>query len=372
MSAPPEATETCPPLPLTFIGRGADYFRVWSVNLLLTVITLGLYSPWAKVRREKFFHQNTRLAGASFDYHGRPLAIFVGRAIAFALIGLTQLQGLDPSIATIATAMVLALLPLLMQRSVRFRLANASWRGLRFGFDGRARQAYRLFLGHGLVAGLLTLLPLAAIGAGGPPGIAMLVPLALALQFPVALADWRRFVAGHARYGTLPFACDVSRGAFVRVWLGVYGLWIGTGLTGIAVLALVGSLDPTAPGDGRATVGAVAGAAFAYLLAATLWPWVTARTQNLVWNRMRIGQHRLRSTLDVRAFVRLQLVNLALTVITLGLYRPFAIVASVRARVDAMALLPAHDLSDALAGGAAATRAIGDEAVDLLGLDFSL
>ncbi len=40
------------------------------------------YGPgWAKVRREKFFHQSTRLAGAGFDYHGKPMVILRGRVV---------------------------------------------------------------------------------------------------------------------------------------------------------------------------------------------------------------------------------------------------------------------------------------------------
>ena len=59
----------------TFTGSGSEYFRIWIVNLILSVVTLGIYSAWAKVRRLEYFYRNTRVAGASFDYHGRPLAI---------------------------------------------------------------------------------------------------------------------------------------------------------------------------------------------------------------------------------------------------------------------------------------------------------
>lgn len=61
-----------PPEPLHFTGSGGEYFHIWIVNLLLTILTLGVYSAWAKVRRLQYFCRNTRLAGASFDYHGNP------------------------------------------------------------------------------------------------------------------------------------------------------------------------------------------------------------------------------------------------------------------------------------------------------------
>ncbi|MET2872051.1 DUF898 family protein, partial [Exiguobacterium profundum] len=62
------------PLRLRFIGSGSEYFRIWIVNLLLTIVTLGIYSAWAKVRTLQYFYRNTQLAGSSFDYHGSPIA----------------------------------------------------------------------------------------------------------------------------------------------------------------------------------------------------------------------------------------------------------------------------------------------------------
>lgn len=75
-SAPVSATETQPdpkpfgvasnaastlgstpgaPIPFRFTGTGSEYFRIWIVNWLLTLLTLGIYSAWAKVRRIQFF-----------------------------------------------------------------------------------------------------------------------------------------------------------------------------------------------------------------------------------------------------------------------------------------------------------------------------
>jgi uncharacterized membrane protein YjgN (DUF898 family) len=72
---------------LSFHGSGREYFRIWIVNLLLSIVTLGIYSAWAKVRRLNYFYRNTRLAGASFDYHASPIAILKGRIAAALLFG---------------------------------------------------------------------------------------------------------------------------------------------------------------------------------------------------------------------------------------------------------------------------------------------
>ena len=65
-----------------FRATGSEYFRIWIVNLLLTIVTLGIYSAWAKVRRLRYFYGSTALEGTSFDYHADPKAILKGRLIA--------------------------------------------------------------------------------------------------------------------------------------------------------------------------------------------------------------------------------------------------------------------------------------------------
>ncbi len=35
--------------PLNFTGKGSEYFKIWIVNIALSLITLGIYSAWAKV-----------------------------------------------------------------------------------------------------------------------------------------------------------------------------------------------------------------------------------------------------------------------------------------------------------------------------------
>jgi uncharacterized membrane protein YjgN (DUF898 family) len=59
--------------PFEFTSTGREYFGIWIVNILLTVLTLGIYSAWAKVRRNRYVYGNTRLLGSGFDYHAQPM-----------------------------------------------------------------------------------------------------------------------------------------------------------------------------------------------------------------------------------------------------------------------------------------------------------
>ena len=72
--------------PFEFRGNSAEYFRIWVINLALSLLTLGIFSAWAKVRRERYFYGNTWVAGAPFEYLASPINVLKGRLIAFALL----------------------------------------------------------------------------------------------------------------------------------------------------------------------------------------------------------------------------------------------------------------------------------------------
>jgi uncharacterized membrane protein YjgN (DUF898 family) len=128
--------------PLRFTGSGQEYFRIWIVNLLLTVATVGIYSAWAKVRRQQYFHRNTHLDGSVLDYHARPWAILRGRLLALALVGAYNLAfKLSVPVGVATAAVVAALFPWLLVQSLRFRAQVTSYRGVRFGFVGTVRDA---------------------------------------------------------------------------------------------------------------------------------------------------------------------------------------------------------------------------------------
>ncbi len=76
----PSAIETPnPPVAAAFQfhGDAREYFRIWIVNTLLTLLTLGLFSAWAKVRKRRYLRGNTELLGHRFDYTADPKRILV-------------------------------------------------------------------------------------------------------------------------------------------------------------------------------------------------------------------------------------------------------------------------------------------------------
>ena len=134
--------------PIVFTGKSSEYFGIWIVNLLLSIVTLGIYSAWAKVRRKKYFYNNTLIENVGFDYHAKPISILKGRIIAFVLFALYVYgKGSSPILAGILVIVFFLALPWLIVRGSLFNARNTSHRGLRFDFKGTVSQAIRVYIG---------------------------------------------------------------------------------------------------------------------------------------------------------------------------------------------------------------------------------
>jgi uncharacterized membrane protein YjgN (DUF898 family) len=103
-------------LAFRFTGSGKEYFRIWIVNLFLSVATLGIYSAWAKVRRLQYFDRNTELAGAVFDFRGDPKAILRGRVLGVVMLAAYHYAfGFSRTFGVTVVALLLLALPFLLR-----------------------------------------------------------------------------------------------------------------------------------------------------------------------------------------------------------------------------------------------------------------
>lgn len=352
--APPPEPEV-----LAFTGGGAEYFRIWIVNVTLTVLTLGVYSAWAKVRRQQFFARHTRLAGAGFDYHGPPLAILRGRAVALVLFGAYSLAGYwSPRAAFIAVAALGAVMPWLMRRSLRFRAHNTSYRGLRFRFEGSNAGAYGVFLG---------------------------LPIATMLSFFLAGPYWhhqmRAYQHDHAGFGRerFTFAAPVSgfyltylrAGLFLFMFV-IVGAVVA-GIAGAVIAAVIGgtSADPLDRGVPFFLVVFMVAALYAAAIVG-VQSLVGASVQNLVWNHTWLRQHRFVNRVSFPRLYVIRFTNLAATLLTAGLYRPFAQVRLARYLASCFTFVPARPIDTIEAADPERVGAVGEEAADLFDFDIAL
>jgi uncharacterized membrane protein YjgN (DUF898 family) len=357
-------------LQLHFTGSGKEYFRIWIVNLLLTVATLGIYSAWAKVRRLQYFDRNTRLANASFDFSGDPRAILKGRLLAVALLGLYHYAFGFSLAFGMALAAVLALgLPFLLRGALRFRLANTHYRGLRFGFDGAVGGAYRVYLPPVVTV----LLPGVLASINPQSKLLLLVPMAY-LAWPLMYGHMKGYQQRYLRYGDQRAQFAVPARRFFRPYLWA-GLLVLAGVVGAVALVTLGSAALARRGTAGLNValnGVFIAVPIIYISILATIPLLQARISNLVWSNTTWPGLRIHSSLRFWGMLKLQAANTLLTLLTLGLYRPFAVVRVYRYRLAHLSVQASGRFDDIVArtvprqGGGA-----GDGAADFIGIDLS-
>lgn len=341
--------------PFSFSGSGSEYFRIWIVNLLLSIITLGIYSAWAKVRRTTYFYNSTSVAGSSFDYHGNPLSILKGRFVALMLILLYQLAHRTSGIASLIILTVVGLaMPWLIWKSLQFKLYNSSYRGIRFNFRGSLKQAYTVYL----------LWPLVSMAS-------------LFMASPLAHQRLKKFQHEESRFGRSHFSFNATVGSFYKRYLIFSLIW----LAGIVVIAVLfgGSIFAMASKAGDRTQLSAASAFAGVVLIIGIYAWTfllfpvaSMLIQNLIWNHTQLGSHQFRCQMRWGRVVYLSATNLIGVICTLGLFMPFAHVRWLRYRVESMTLLENDSLEDFVADEKAQVSATGEGMADLLDFDLSL
>jgi uncharacterized membrane protein YjgN (DUF898 family) len=367
-------------LHIRFVGSGSEYFRIWIVNLLLTLLTLGLYYPFAKARKLRYFHGVTEVGGHAMSFHANPWLMLRGYLLVGAMVVLYSLAShVSPVAGLVAFCIVAALWPALWHSSMRFRLANTGWRGLRFRFTGTLGGAYKVMLPWAALAACfvgagVALVPEPGVQSGPTAVLPALLPLALMLLFPALLWVMRRYQHDHYAVGGEQTRFSASMGSFYRVF-GLAALLF----VGIIALVLIGAATLVRLIPGGTIVG---GAAFQLVLLllvsyiavlSLVGAFIGARLQNLVWQGTRSRHVGFESRLGVGPLARLTLKNWLLIVLTLGLYFPFAAVAMARLRLEAV-LVQFDTNPDALVSVASHLNetVAGDAAGDLFGIDIGL
>lgn len=385
------APAALPPAPrvlrIRFTGSGSEYFRIWAVNLLLILVTLGLYLPFAKARRIRYFYANTLVDGQALSFHGDAWKMFRGFVLLVVLMGIYSGAGhLSSTAAFVAFLILCAVWPALWRASLQFRLGNTSWRGMRMRFEGSLAGAY--------LACAPTYLPTMALVAGStllapdtPPQASQLTAaawvnlagvLGILLLTPWSLTLFKRYQHNGYRIASQHSRVRLSLAKVYLLGLKTVGVAVLPMLMAMAIVATFVVLSRAlGAGPDRVMLGTVmiaVGVTLGYLLMfAVVMPYGAARMQNLAWNGTRSEALAFRSDLCFFPLLRLTLKNWLLTALTLGLYRPFAAVATASLRLEAVSIGCDEDPADWVAASQAGhADATGDIAGDFFGIDMGL
>jgi uncharacterized membrane protein YjgN (DUF898 family) len=368
-----------------FHGRGGEYFKIWIVNLVLSILTLGIYSAWAKVRNKQYFYGNTEFEGSTFSYLASPITILKGRLIAMAILIAYSFATNTPVwwVSAFAVLGMILVSPFFVQRSLMFNARNSAYRNIRFNFGGSFKEAALIFAALPiaclmLVAGTMFLGQ--QIGALWLGGIAVLLVFALAM--PYFVFRQKDYFVGNSEFGTTAFEFSATRADFFATW-GKLVLWtilafVGAMLVAGVVGAIFGVSMASLGGDGEAEAGAMAAmipmliAIYLIMGVAYLFPFIyySVKINNLVFNNTSIDGFQLNANYALGSYGKLVLVNTLLTVLTLGFFRPWAMVRTARYKAEHMSVVAVHELDTFVAAEEQHVSALGEEVGDFYDLDF--
>lgn len=379
--------------PLSFTGQGSEYFKIWIVNLLFILVTCGIYYPWAKLRKQKYLHRNLILDGAAFDYHAKPRALFIGMVVALVLSGAYFLMAhLDSVPALLGITVVLsALVPWLIWKAFRFRLAVTTYRALPFKFVGSLKDAYIMIVPQFVMLAVLDFAMMNVredLQGKIPPDMKLIGVFYLLVLFlaPALHLFLKRYQHNNYQWTSLRSQLSTSYKNIYFEYLKYVGIVLGASvLFGVLVAIVIGIAGLGGVAFGR---GGLSGLSFVFVflmfisvfigyasLFALFSSQFTARFQNLIWNQTTAHGVTFKSELNPWGLFWLYFKNSFFILITAGIYWPFAAmkVAKLRAAsVSVHADAPLMMLAAAMLGEAREQNAVGDAVGDVFGVDIGM
>ena len=375
-----------------FNGNANEYFKIWIVNIALTILTLGIYSAWAKVRTRRYFYGNTTLDGSSFDYHADPLNILKGRLIVLAVIIVYMLTTqFVPMLEAGFFLVYMVGLPWMFVKSLQFNARNSSYRNIRFDFDGTMKEAAIVFIG----IGLLTI-------------------VTFGLATPYFIKRFKQFSIDNSYFGTTPFSFGATTGDFYRIYLRAMIIPLIIAVIGIiaaiAIPAYHAVNSPQAPMEQteqvqemtpeqkqaemqrqidqitadaglqsntpspEAEAAASMAAAITFIVTMAFYLligiYIQTRTANLVLCSTSLEEHKLVSKLRVRNMFYIHVTNIVAAIASLGLLIPWCKIRLTRYRLDNLSFMAQGDIDGFIANERDNVKATAGEFADAFDLDM--
>ncbi|VYU46072.1 DUF898 family protein [Metakosakonia massiliensis] len=136
-----------------FHGEGLKYFGICLVNFLLSIVTLGIFVPWAMVRSRRYIYQNMELNGVRFGYHASGGALLASWLLFFVLysIIIVVMRLIHPAFGSLALLLLMLVMPFLMVKSLQYNAMMTTLNNVRFAFNCSMKSAWWVMMGLPLV-----------------------------------------------------------------------------------------------------------------------------------------------------------------------------------------------------------------------------
>lgn len=272
-----------------FRGDGMEYFKIWIVNILLTIVTLGIYSAWAKVRNNRYFYSNLYLDDANFRYLANPITILKGRIIAIlAFIAYYVATIFAPVIAVIIAIALLFAIPYFINQSVAFTNRMSAYKNIQFRFKGAYGEAFMV----------IYIWPLLGI-------------LTLGILYPLAILKANEYFVRNSSYGTTKFDFKATYKDYGMIFLTMIGIALVVGVP----VGLVAYFLPAF---------AMISPLLLFVMYFGLFVYFMVSMTNVFYTSLSLVEHKFDAKLTISGQTKVILINLFFTLITLGLYLPAA------------------------------------------------
>lgn len=309
-----------------FRGDGLEYFKIWIVNILLTIVTLGIYSAWATVRNNRYFYSNLYLNNKNFRYLAEPLTILKGRIIAvLAFIAYSVAAQFMPTLALIFALLLFVAIPFFINQSLAFKHRMSAYQNIQFRFHGNYGEAFMVFYVWPLL-GVLT----------------------LGILYPLAMKKLHEYMVRNSAYGTTHFSYEADLWDYGKLFLVI----LGVGLIGFAVTAAITYLAPATAAITPALMVFIYFGVIVYFM---------VKINNLYFCSTGLAQHRFGAQLTIPGMASVLLINTFLTIVTLGLYLPAAKVRMAKYMADNISLHASGSLDNFAAAEQENVSVLGEE-----------
>jgi uncharacterized membrane protein YjgN (DUF898 family) len=327
-------------LHLVFRGNAREYFRLWVVNLCLTLFTFGIFSAWAKVRKKRYFYAHTELAGTPFEYLAQPLPILKGRLLAALLFACWYMDThFSPRLLLAVFGVGLVLLPWVLARTAAFNARYSAYRNITFHFGGSYWGVART-----LVVAVLLTVPTFGLG------------------YPWAYTLVRRYFVEHTSFGGVRARYSARGGHVASPFFLVAASVVCVAVLTMLMLRAGVSID-------RVVTPVVAGNYAGYAVG---YAYLAARLGNTNFQHSSCGPIGFEASYLARDFLWLYLTNALAILCSLGLLIPWATVRMYRYRIDRLSVFHSGPLEVFVGRRDTAVRAAGAEIADMFDFDLSL
>lgn len=386
---------------LSFEGSGSEYFKIWIVNVFLTIITLGLYYPWAKVRNNRYFYANSTLEGRNFEYHATGKQLFAGYLIAMALlITYIVVEQFSPVGSLILIVVLMLAVPWLIVRGMMFNMKMTSFSNVHFAFEGKTAQAYINFLAYPIAMYVGFILLGVGIGVVSPLGglvgglltLAIVVAMVAFSVFAFAFIKKKNteFFIDNSRYGQGGFNTDVELNALMLIVLRTFGVAVlvfvifgviasivASQFVGMEALSSLQGMeeDPELFGQAIGAMLPLFAGAYVLLIFASIFimAYLVSRNREYVFANTTLDDKvTFSSTLKAMPFAWLLITNILLVIMTLGLALPWTKVRTARMVLENTSVKSEDGFDNYLTQKQDQTSPLGEQIGDAFDVDVGI